>query len=470
MHALRFQTFFYRLTSLSLFILVFAWLTPSIHAAQPTQTFTLIELTDMALQQNPATRVAWADVKHQTALLGMAKSAYWPQINAELLADYFMLRSAANGNSTLVIEGIPNTDTLVITTPGKSNHQDILTYSPGISLNYLLLDFGTRKAAVKAADYQLAASLFTQNAIVQQVILQVETAYYQVLGQQALLHAHRENLAAAKTSLEAAEALHQQGLVTIGDVYQAKSALAQAELRLQETTGALAIAKGQLAYTVGLPVQTTLALPAIPKKIQTDPISQTIDHLLTLAKQQRPDLRALEAQMRAALATADSVAAQAWPTLNLGATASKNYPSNGPQSTEANILLSVNIPIFTGFLQTTQEQAAIAQWQKAKASHDTLSNDVELQVWQAYYALETAQKAIKSTQLLLDSSVEAANQTYGQYRAGVGNILSVLATQTTQANARVQAIQAYLDWHIALAQLSKALGSLIPSTAKGLPR
>lgn len=437
----------------------------TLQAASTQKAFTLIELTDLALQKNPSTHVAWADIKNQAAALGIANSAYWPQIDADLMADYFVNQtSSSGGNETVILEEDPETadvsTTLVVNGGGNGGREAIITYNPSLGLNYLLLDFGTRAATAKAARYQLAAALFTHSTVVQQVILQVEQAYYQVLGQQALIKAQQESLHEAETSLQAANALHQQGLVTIGDVYQAKSALAQAQLTLQSTEGALTIAQGQLAHAAGLPVHTALPIVPIPERLPTQSIDKTIDNLLALAKQQRPDLQALRAQVQAATATLQAIQAEAWPTVELSADVGQTYPNNGAKSTQANALLTVNIPIFTGFLQTYRERQARAEQQRAAAEWDVLNNDIELQVWQAYFTLQTAEKAITRTQQLLDSSVEAAKQTYGQYRAGVGNILSVLTTQTTEANARVQFIQARLDWYIALAQLSHALGVL----------
>jgi outer membrane protein len=44
----------------------------------------------------------------------------------------------------------------------------------------------------------------------------------------------------------------------------------------------------------------------------------------------------------------------------------------------------------------------------------------------------------------------------GRYKAGVGNILDVLNAQSALANARLQRIQAVLDWQVSRAALARA--------------
>ena len=56
--------------------------------------------------------------------------------------------------------------------------------------------------------------------------------------------------------------------------------------------------------------------------------------------------------------------------------------------------------------------------------------------------------------------MQAAKQALGQYQAGVGNILTVLNTQATLVTARSQAIQAKINWYLALSELSVTLGKV----------
>ncbi|MFN7097710.1 MAG: TolC family protein, partial [Gammaproteobacteria bacterium] len=172
--------------------------TSNIHGQ--SKIWTLPALTDLALSINPTTKLAWAQVRAAAANVGIVKSAYWPQLG--FTADVSGTTHENNNDD--------NNDDFGCSSSDK--------YCANLTLNYLVFNFGVTRQQVKNANYQLIASQLTQNETIQQVILQVEQAYYQVLGQQALVDADIISIKEAKTNLDAANALHKQGLATIGDV------------------------------------------------------------------------------------------------------------------------------------------------------------------------------------------------------------------------------------------------------------
>jgi outer membrane protein len=405
----------------------------------PHKALTLTQVTDFALQNNPSTRLAWFQAKAAAAQVGVDEGAYLPQLTGGFGVQY-----TANWFSD------PN------------NSQT--TYGPNFSFSYLLLDFGNRSNTVLADKYAQIAANLNQNNAIQQVILNVQQAYYDVLGQQALVSANEETVKQAKASLEAAQALRANGLKTIGDVYQAEGSYAQAQLDLQTSQGNFQTDLGQLATAMGLPANTPLQIAALQNPPKTDQIDQNIDRLLAVAKRNRPDLLAAEAQVRQSQAQLNATRASGWPTLSINATAEPGGVISNTTGTAVTASLTLSVPLFTGFTYTYNVKKAQAQMLAAQASRDQLNQQVQFQVWQAYFALKTAEKNIGTTETLLKSSVQASEQAFGQYKNGVGDILSVLTTQSTSASARVQYIQAQLNWYIALAQLAAAMGDLTPST------
>jgi outer membrane protein TolC len=209
-------------------------------------------------------------------------------------------------------------------------------------------------------------------------------------------------------------------------------------------------------------VQTPLKIADVSNQFEHDAIMHNVKLLLDKAKNQRPDLQAAEAQVTAAQAQVQATKNQRWPTIVFTANTQNADATNtfNTLNRQSNIMLTLNYPLFTGFQQTNEIRQAEAQEKTAEATRDQLANQVDMQVWQAYYSLKTAQKSIATSQAYLKTSIQAANQTLGQYKAGVGNILSVLTTQTTEATARVQLIQSQLNWYLALAQLMQAIGAL----------
>ncbi|MGH8402847.1 MAG: TolC family protein, partial [Gammaproteobacteria bacterium] len=208
-----------------------------IQAPQFTHPFTLVELTDMALSNNPQTKLAWGEIRSSQAGVELAKAGYWPQISAS----YSITRSRTVNFS------------------GASNSAQT-RFEPSISLSYLLWDFGNRSGTLDSAKYALTEAVLSNSQTLQDVILVVEQDYYQVLGLQALEAADELSVKDADTSLDAARQNQKSGLATAGDLYQAEAALAGAQLVLQQTQGQLAVAQGTLAVEVGFPANTQLML------------------------------------------------------------------------------------------------------------------------------------------------------------------------------------------------------------------
>ena len=101
-----------------------------------------------------------------------------------------------------------------------------------MDLNYTIFDFGGRAGRINAARAELLAANFAFNDVHRRLIYQVESGYYQLLnavGQEAAAHA---NLANAEAVLQAAEASLKNGLATLPDVLEGKSAAAGAEYDL----------------------------------------------------------------------------------------------------------------------------------------------------------------------------------------------------------------------------------------------
>lgn len=413
---------------------------PSAAAELPKHPLTLIEVTDFALSHNPSTRLAWYQAKEAAADVGIAQSAFLPTLDGGFGTQY-----TAN----------------VFNSP----HSSQTTFGPNFSFDYLLLDFGYRSNTVRSFQYAQIAANLNQNNAIQQVILQVQQAYYQVLGLQAQVTANQESLQQAQTSLTVTEALRANGVAVIGDVYQAQSSYSQMQLNLQTSVGSYQTALGQLVTTMGLPVDTSIQLVPLHNPPSIEQITRSMPQLLATAEQNRPDLLASEATVKENVANLQATKDSVLPQISIDASATPGGYLSSTTGTTVIAALTVSVPLFTGFQYTYNVKKAQAQLLEAQASRDQLNQQVQQQVWQAYYALKTAEQNVGTAQTLLKSSLQASDQALGQYKSGVGDILAVLTTQTTLANARLQAIQAKLNWYTALAQLAAAVGTLNSASA-----
>ncbi len=222
----------------------------------------------------------------------------------------------------------------------------------------------------------------------------------------------------------------------------------------------MASAQAQLTNAVGLPINTPLTLEPLPAAAPVDFVSESVEQLIARAKAARPDLIAAQAKVQAAQAQVQIAVGQGRPSLSLTASAAQTHFRDRDTIPESSVGLTLRVPLFTGFRTAYAIGQAKAQVEQSEAQRDQLLNQVQLQVWQAYFNQQTAAVSMKSASALLRSAGQAAQVAQARYRGGVGTILEVLSTQAAEANANVQNIQAQLNWYIGIAQLGHAVGTL----------
>jgi TolC family type I secretion outer membrane protein len=419
---------------------------PAVAAAVPAdlqeriRQLSLVDVVDLALRNNPATRASWAQARAAAATFGSARGAYYPNINGSATAS--RIQSAAT-----------------LSRPAGKRTE----YAPSISLNYLLLDFGGRSGSIDRARQSLFAANLEHNATLQNTVLQAEVAYFTYMATSALLSAERSAIAQAQASLTAAERRNKVGLATIADVLQARTALSQERLNLETIQGNLQAARGSLASALGLPANLPFELEALPTVMPVGALTQSVDSVINDALRNRPDLAAARAQAAAAAAQIRVARSAEFPALTLGSTAARTYSTprafDGPSY---NISLGLAIPLFNGFSRQYDVAAARAQADAASAFADQTRQNVITQVFVSYYALQTAEHRVATADELLASAQQSVQVAAGRYREGVGSILDLLTAQTALANAQAQQVQTRWQWYTSLAQLARDAGVLGP--------
>ena len=398
----------------------------------------LVDVVDLALRNNPATRASWAQARAAASLFGSARGAYYPTVDGS--ADVARIQSPAT-----------------LQRPAGKRTE----YGPSIVLNYLLLDFGGRSGSVERARQSLFAANLEHNATLQNTVLQAQVAYFTYMATSALLSAERSAVAEAQANLTAAQRRNTVGLATIADVLQARTALSQERLNLETIQGNLQAARGSLASALGLPANLPFELEPLGGDIPVGMITQSVDSVINDALRNRPDLAAARAQAAAASAQVRVARAAQLPELTLGTNATRTYSRpplfSGPSY---NISLGLAIPIFNGFSRQYDVAAARAQADAATALADQTRQDVITQVFVSYYALQTAEHRVATSDDLLASAQQSVQVAAGRYREGVGSIIDLLTAQTALANARAQQVQSRWQWYTGLAQLARDAGVL----------
>lgn len=391
------------------------------------QAMTLDMVVNLALCNNPQTRQAWASSRAQAAQVGVSSSAYLPSVSASVSGD-------RSSNATTA-------------------------RSAGLTLSYLLFDFGGRAAGRENAQQLLTAANASRDSTVQSVFLAAVQSYYNTLATQAAVAAAEKSEQAAALSHAAAEARYKAGAATPADKLSAQTAWSQARLNRINAEGAMNKARGALANTLGLDANRPITLAEVGDLSPDATFEQGVQALIDRARKQRPDLQAAEAQIRAAEAGVSAAEAAGMPSLSLVASGNRR-DSGGLTSNASSLGVSLSVPLFSGYAPTYRIRAAEAQLESSKARAEQISGQVALDVWNAYQTLLTATQSLRTSDDLLASAEQSERVALGRYQAGVGSMLDVLNAQSTLASARQQHIQARLDWNVGRATLAQAMGTL----------
>jgi outer membrane protein TolC len=405
--------------------------------AARVDSLTLGDVVDLALRNNPSTRIAWENARAAAAAYGSAEGQYFPTIDL----------------------GLSSTTQQGLNSSGGLGAKSTIS-GPTASLTWLIFDIGGRSGSIDFAKNSLIAADWTHNGTIQNVVLQVQTAYFNYVASRALRAAQLLTLQEAQTNYQATTERRRQGLATIADELQAKTQQSQAQLALETTEGGILTTRGSLANAMGLPANLPYDIAGIPP-LQIGVVTDSVDTLIERAVNARPDLAAARAQAAAAAANVSIARRARLPSFEINGSAGHSYYNALVSGNNVYTMnFGVKIPLFSGFSRVYDQQQAEAQARSANAQVENIRQQVILEVFSSYYAMQTAARRVATADDLLASASQSAEVALGRYKAGVGSIIDLLTAQSALADARAQAIETRWIWRTALAQLAHDIGIL----------
>lgn len=418
------------------------------------QPLRLVELISLALRRNPANWQAWEQARADAARLGQAKSLYYPTVNFQA--------QVGKDNSVSADQSLftPNTRSV--------------NYGPQISVTYLLLDFGSRGFGREAARQTLVASNFQFNRSLQDTILAVESAYFNLDSANMQLQAQTDALQVAQTALATVEIQLKTGLATVTQQLQAQQAVAQALYNLESAKASVTAAQAELARSVGLPANAALKVEPPVRDPPLNELDLTVNNMITEALTRRPDLAAKFAAFRARLALARQAQRNLLPTVTGNLNLQRDYydktvnagslgrseVNSFSDNFSGSFVLSVDL--FDGFLKWNKAREARANAEAAR--QDLLAAEIKAiaEVWNNYYQYKTALKQLAAGRELVAASEKALQATALGFKTGLNSMLDLLTAQNNLSSARLAFIQSRTTLFLASANLAYSTGALAP--------
>jgi outer membrane protein len=412
---------------------------------------TLPDVIELGLLNNPQTKQSYAEARAAGATIGAAYGHYLPQLTVGGTVERV-------GTTSAGISGNTTGGTIGASGKGGSTHELV---QPTATASWLLWDF-SRSSSIEYAKEDAYAASFTHNATVQSVVLAIEQAYCAYNAAKATRDGDIQSIKEDSTNLVAAKERHDAGVATISDVLQAQATLSSEELQLETDEGTVQTTRGELAVAVGFPANLPYDITPEPPDVPISGITDSVDSLVQVAVNSRPDLLSYRAQARQAHANVGIIKGDGLPALTVGSTASHTHYVDGsaPDGSAYSGQVGISFPIFQGFQNAYNVLQAKELAKASDANAEFQRDQVVYQVFTSFYNLRTATARVKSANDLLTASQASYDVAIGQYKQGVGSILTVLTAQAALATARSQQSQSRWTWYSDLAQLSHDVGTL----------
>ncbi len=403
-----------------------------------------------ALEKQPLIKMAEHEALESQALVKQIESANYPQVSG-------IVSSSAGNTRVLTNLGISGS------LPKPTNY---LT-TPGIRADYLITDFGQTAHRILSQKLLAASaekSLLTAKAL---TILSVEHAYLNCLKQQRLVDISREVLNERELIRRQTEAFYRRQLRSKLDLDFASVEANQAEVVLIKAQNNLVLAFAALNTAMGLQGPGNYRLEQ--SLLSVTPIASP-EFLVQQALTQRPELLGSIDRMQAAEEALKAAKALRFGSVTaigtLGYTwwgreerpSGKEISNPGAQLGWYGLGVTGSLPLYTGGRIEGQIEEADARTGETHATTRSITNDIVLQVAQAYFSRLTAAQQITVAEEKVAHAREALTLARERYKAGLGSILDVTTATTDLLSAEVGLAESQYDYRASEAALTYATG------------
>ncbi len=288
------------------------------------------------------------------------------------------------------------------------------------------------------------------------IVLAAGGAYLQAVSARARVESAKAQLETATALLKQTADRHASGLVAQIDVSTSQVQQQTQRQRLATLENDYAKQKINLARIVGIPPNDHFEL--------TDEIdytaapAATVEEALAKALANRADLKAAEAQVRAANDAHRAARAERLPSIALSA----DYGAIGVNPAQSHgtftVVGTLKIPIWEGGRTEGDLQQSDAVLLQRRAELDDTKSRIESDVRNAFLDLEAAASQVELARANQKLARDTLNLTQQKFDAGVSDSLEVVQAQESVASSDLDYISALFAHNLAKLSLARAIG------------
>ncbi|MGA3305391.1 MAG: efflux transporter outer membrane subunit [Stellaceae bacterium] len=393
-----------------------------------------------SLKANPDLQAAQAALRQAQELVYAQEGVFFPSVDGSFQMQREKINGAASGEPNL--RGIFNLSTAAV------------------SVSYPLDVFGGERRQLESTEAQAEFQRFQLEAAYLTLTSNVVAAAVQESGLRAQIAATRDIIDGQSKQVEVLRQQFNLGGVAKSAVLAQETILAQTRATLPPLQKQLAQQRNRIAALAGrFPSQDTpqtfeLAGLQLPQELPVSLPSQLVE--------QRPDVRASEAQLHQASAQIGVATANMLPqftiTGDIGSTALAVGSLFTPGTGVWSIAAAVAQPIFHGGTLLHQKRAAEAAYDEAAAQYRSTVIAAFQNVADALRALQADADALKASLAAEQAAADSLGLARDQFKLGAISYPALLDSQTAYQQTRIALVQAQANRYADTAALFQALG------------
>ena len=410
---------------------------------------TLRDAVQMALRQNPQVQIANLNLAEIQENQNVARSGLLPQINFGGSESVHRVNQAAAFGSKI---------------PEFPSHVGpFWLVQGGASGSLPLFDF-TAWRRWQASKENVTGSRAQERAVREENVQLVVSQYLGSLRGAADVKAAQSRMDLSKALFDQAGDLQKNGAGTGIDTLRANVEYQNEKQRLIAAETTLKTSLYGLARLLNIDPHRAVELADEAVFFHTP--EYTADESIERAWVERPEMKAIASQIRAAELERKRTEAERLPKLSMAG--SWNLEGVTPSSAIPVYDFGVNldIPLYTGGRIKAETAVAGIELKKLAQQQDELRNRIALEVKTAIAELESAKSEVEVANLSVDLAQQEVTQARDRFQAGIANNIEVVTAQDELSRANDNQIGALYRYNQARADLAHATGQMESLYAK----
>ena len=406
---------------------------------------TIQDAITAALQKNPDILVAAQELNTTSGRFISIRSSIIPKVTVK--SDY----------------GYTSRELNFVDDLGAQNVNDE-QWGVNVEFSQLIYDGGAVVSGIRAAISDEVESYYRLRGVIDRIIFEVKTNFYEVVLNRALIIANQQSVDLLAEQLKDQQNRYEAGTVPRFNVLQAEVALANAKPPLIEAENNYRVSMYRLVrllgkdYPAGFPTEVPFNVVG---KLDYNARDFNADDAVRSAVTRNPDLKAQRQLILGEAARVNKEFAGYLPQIN--AKAVQTNQSDMLTSSLTNMVngwffgITGSWAVWDGLLTYGNLKTAKARMEQAKINYDNGVREVILQVQQAISNIIQAKETVDSQEASVVQGVEALRLAQERLDAGAGTQLDVLNQQTSLLQSQTFLLQAYYSYIIGVADYDRAL-------------